>query len=152
MADSISTIAPTYQGHRRDARRLTSTADVCDGWRQSCAQSIQRGGHLRSRQLTRWSVGYSVRQSRGVTSPTDTDGTNNIWLAGGYDVPAILRPRLEIFNCPQVSPTPSAYGNTDTTPSATPTPTATADIHADPASADAKAAPDAVSASLTAGE
>ena len=32
-----------------------------------------------------WSTGLAVRTPRGATSATDTDGTNHIWLAGGYD-------------------------------------------------------------------
>src|SRR5206468_11594777 len=46
----------------------------------------------------------------------DTDGTNNIWLAGGLDPNLLSLASTEIFNCP-VSPC---------TPSPTPTPTATA--------------------------
>jgi hypothetical protein len=48
--------------------------------------------------------------------PTDTDGTTNIWLAGGYDVTGVPVASMEIFNCPQASPTP--------TPTVTPTPPA----------------------------
>jgi len=48
--------------------------------------------------------------------PTDTDGTTNIWLSGGYDVTGVPVASMEIFNCPQASPTP--------TPTVTPTPPA----------------------------
>jgi N-acetylneuraminic acid mutarotase len=50
--------------------------------------------------------------------PADTDGTEHIYLSGGYDVDGFTPlASLEIFTCPQVTPTP--------TPTATPTPTVT---------------------------
>ena len=50
--------------------------------------------------------------------PTDTNGTDHIWLSGGYDVDGLTPlASMEIFTCPQASPTP--------TPTATATATAT---------------------------
>jgi hypothetical protein len=51
--------------------------------------------------------------------PTDTDGTVNIWLAGGYDSTGVPTASMEIFHCPQATPTPTPT----VTPTATPTPT-----------------------------
>ena len=61
-----------------------------------------------------WSLGPPFTNARR-NGAADTDGTANIWLAGGYDVDGATKlSSTEIFNCPQVSPTP--------TPTATPTP------------------------------
>ena len=70
-----------------------------------------------------WSTGAPFNNARR-NFPTDTNGTDHIWLSGGYDVDG-LTPlmSMEIFNCPQASPTPTA---TATTPPPTATPTATA--------------------------
>lgn len=66
--------------------------------------------------------------------PTDTNGTDHIWLSGGYDVDGITPlASMEIFNCPQqASPTPTPTVTatatataTATTPPPTATPTAT---------------------------
>src|SRR5262249_12116238 len=62
-----------------------------------------------------WSVGTPFAIA-GRNFAADTDGTNNIWKAGGYDVNIQIIASMEIFNCP-VSPCG---------PSPTPTPTATA--------------------------
>jgi N-acetylneuraminic acid mutarotase len=50
--------------------------------------------------------------------PTDTDGSSQIWLAGGY-APTAATASMEIFFCPQATPTPTP------TPTVTPTPTPT---------------------------
>ena len=68
-----------------------------------------------------WSTGIPFVNARR-NFPTDTDGTNHIWLAGGYE-PATPAGDMEIFNCP-VSPCSS--------PSPTPTATATATATATP--------------------
>ena len=60
-----------------------------------------------------WSLGQPFVNARR-NFPTDTDSTNNIWLAGGYE-PATPAADMEIFHCP-VSPCAS--------PTPTPTPTA----------------------------
>jgi N-acetylneuraminic acid mutarotase len=72
-----------------------------------------------------WSLGVPFVSGRR-NFPTDTDGTANIWLAGGYDVTGLPVASMEIFNCPQVTPTPTPTPTptaTPTTPTPTPTPT-----------------------------
>ena len=68
-----------------------------------------------------WSVGPPFAIA-GRNFAADTDGSNNIWKAGGYDSALAIIASMEIFNCPvspcAATPTP--------TPSATATPTATA--------------------------
>ena len=68
-----------------------------------------------------WSVGAPFAIA-GRNFAADTDGSNNIWKAGGYDSALAIIASMEIFNCPvspcAATPTP--------TPSATATPTATA--------------------------
>jgi len=61
--------------------------------------------------------------------PTDTNGTDRIWLAGGYASDGITPlSSMEIFTCAQGSPTPTptATATATHTPTATPTATATA--------------------------
>src|SRR6266478_7147551 len=60
--------------------------------------------------------------------PTDTNGTDHIWLAGGYDSTGLPTASMEIFACAQGSPTPTptATATATHTPTATPTATATA--------------------------
>jgi N-acetylneuraminic acid mutarotase len=67
-----------------------------------------------------WSTGIPFVNARR-NFPTDTDGTTNIWLTGGYDSTGVPTALTEIFNCPQVTPTPTPT----VTPTATPTPTVT---------------------------
>jgi len=71
-----------------------------------------------------WSVGtpFSIA---GRNFAADTDGTNNIWKAGGYDSGLNIIASMEIFNCP-VSPCATASPTPTATATATPTPTATA--------------------------
>src|SRR5262249_60685189 len=73
-----------------------------------------------------WSTGPSFTNARR-NFPTDTDGTNRIWLAAGYE-PTTPAADMEIFNCPVspcgASPTPTATATATRTP--TPTTTATA--------------------------
>jgi hypothetical protein len=89
-----------------------------------------------------WSLGPPFTNARRSFA-AGTDGTANIWLAGGYDVDGATKlSSTEIFNCPQVSPTatPTATATATATaaPSATPsvtpsaTPTATATATATP--------------------
>ena len=69
-----------------------------------------------------WSIGTPFVFARRNPA-ADTDGTNNIWLAGGLDPNLASLASTEIFNCPVSpcgpSPTPTA------TATATPTPTPT---------------------------
>jgi hypothetical protein len=79
-----------------------------------------------------WSTAPSFNHARR-NFPTDTNGTDHIWLSGGYDVDGITPlSSMEIFNCPQASPTPSptATATATVTASATPTATATATVTA----------------------
>ena len=76
-----------------------------------------------------WSLGMPFMNARR-NFPTDTDGTNNIWLAGGYE-PAAPAADMEKFHCPVspcggASPTPTATATATSGVSATPTATATA--------------------------
>jgi len=75
-----------------------------------------------------WSLGMPFVNARR-NFPADTDGTNNIWLAGGYE-PASPAADLEIFHCPVspcgASPTPTATPTATAIATATATPTATA--------------------------
>jgi hypothetical protein len=81
-----------------------------------------------------WSLGVPFVHARR-NFPTDTNGTDHIWLSGGYDVDGITPLQsMEIFNCPQASPTPTATATTTatatatataTTPPPSPTPTVT---------------------------
>src|SRR5262245_5482971 len=69
-----------------------------------------------------WSLGPPLAIA-GRNFAADTDGSNNIWKAGGYDGGLAIIASMEIFNCPvspcgSPSPTPTA--------TATATPTATA--------------------------
>ena len=64
--------------------------------------------------------------------PTDTDGTINIWLAGGYDVTGVPVASMEIFNCPLATPTPTPTVTPTVTPSVTPSATPTATIRPTP--------------------
>ena len=64
-----------------------------------------------------WTTGDPFSNARR-NFPTDTDGTNRIWLAGGYDIDGVTPlASMEIFCAAGATPTP--------TPSATPTPSGT---------------------------
>jgi hypothetical protein len=72
-----------------------------------------------------WSVGMPFSEARR-NFPTDTDGTNIIWLSGGYANDGItVLDSMEIFTCP-VSPCASPSPTPTATATATPTATATA--------------------------
>jgi hypothetical protein len=71
-----------------------------------------------------WSIGTPFSEARR-NFPTDTNGTDHIWLSGGYASDGVtLLDSMEIFSCavspcgPSPTPTPTA------TATATPTPTA----------------------------
>src|SRR5262249_27102668 len=78
-----------------------------------------------------WSVGTPFALA-GRNFAADTDGTNNIWKAGGYASDgATIIASMEIFNCPvspcgSASPTPTATATATSTAAASATPTATA--------------------------
>jgi N-acetylneuraminic acid mutarotase len=68
-----------------------------------------------------WSLGTPF-PTAGRNFAADTDGTNNIWKAGGYASDGVtIIATMEIFNCPvsPCGPTPTPTP----TPTATPTPT-----------------------------
>ena len=74
-----------------------------------------------------WSVGPPFAIA-GRNFAADTDGTNNIWKAGGYDSGLAIIATMEIFNCPNSpcaapTPTPTPTSTPTPTPTATPTPT-----------------------------
>jgi hypothetical protein len=123
VADSISPIA--------DIPRATSNTRGLN----LCGQMYVMGGAFNtiSNEVdiydpvsNTWSVGTPFVTARR-NAATDTDGTNNIWLAGGYDSGLTPLASLEIFNCPvspcgAPSPTPTP---TITPPPVSPTPTIT---------------------------
>ena len=89
-----------------------------------------------------WSLGPPFTNARR-NAAADTDGTANIWLAGGYSSDGVTKlSSLEIFNCAQGSPTPTptatatatatATVTPSVTPSATPTATPTATVRPTP--------------------
>jgi N-acetylneuraminic acid mutarotase len=73
-----------------------------------------------------WSVGTPFAIA-GRNFAADTDGTNNIWKAGGYDSGLAIIASMEIFNCPTSpcgpTPTPTPTPTPSVTPTATPTAT-----------------------------
>jgi hypothetical protein len=72
-----------------------------------------------------WSVGVPFNNARR-NFPTDTNGTDHIWLSGGYDIDGLTPlSSMEIFDCPQASPTPTATATATATASATAAPRST---------------------------
>src|SRR4029077_8833218 len=67
-----------------------------------------------------WSIGIPFVNPRR-NFPTDTNGTDHIWLAGGYE-PATPAADMEIFFCPQATPTPTPTPSVTPTPPPSPTP------------------------------
>jgi hypothetical protein len=79
-----------------------------------------------------WSLGQPFTAARR-NFPTDTNGTDHIWLSGGYDVDGLTPlASMEIFTCPQASPTPTATATATATSTATATATATVTASATP--------------------
>src|SRR5207249_1478427 len=81
-----------------------------------------------------WSVGMPMLTARR-NSADDTDGTERIWAAGGYDGTGAVSATMDIFTCPvspcaSASPTPTATATATVTASGTPTATATATVTA----------------------
>src|SRR5215471_14213225 len=74
-----------------------------------------------------WSVGTPFAIA-GRNFAADTDGTNNIWKAGGYDSGLNIIASMEIFNCPVSpcgSPSPTPTATATATPTSTPAPRST---------------------------
>jgi hypothetical protein len=67
-----------------------------------------------------WSVGIPFVEPRR-NFPTDTNGTDHIWLSGGYGP----TDSMEIFSCPVSPCAPSPTPTPSATPTATATPTST---------------------------
>ena len=128
VADSISTIA--------DIPRPTSNTRAVN----FCGLMYVLGGAFNAPSnevdiydpaSNTWSLGTPF-PSAGRNFAADTDGTNNIWKAGGYasdGAPIIAT--TEFFNCP-VSPCSSPSPTPTATVTATPTATATASASATP--------------------
>jgi len=81
-----------------------------------------------------WSIGTPFTTPRR-NAAVDTDGTNNIWVAGGLDANLNSLADTQIFNCPvspcgAASPTPTATATATAAASATPTATATSTVAA----------------------
>jgi plastocyanin len=73
-----------------------------------------------------WSTGLPFTTARR-NFPTDTDGTNHVWLAGGYASDGITPlSSMEIFCHAGSTPTPTPTATATATGTATATPTATA--------------------------
>jgi hypothetical protein len=126
-ADSISTIAPIPRatGETR-ALNFNGLMLVMGGGRTPPNPSNEVD--IYDPGTNSWTTGSPVPAFINARRnfPTDTDGTTNIWLTGGYDSTGVPTALTEIFNCPQVSPTPTATATITPPPSATPTATATA--------------------------
>src|SRR5207248_4778708 len=73
-----------------------------------------------------WSTGQPFVNARRNFA-TDTDSSNRIWVAGGYDTTVVPIDSTEVFNCPlsMCPPNPSPTPTGSPTPTATPTATAT---------------------------
>jgi len=126
VADSISTIAPIPRatGETR-ALNFNGLMYVMGGGR--VAPNPSNEVDIYDPGTDTWSIGIPFVNGRR-NFPTNTDGTTNIWLAGGYDVSGVIVASMEIFNCPQVSPTPTPTPATPTPTPTTPTPTPTATV------------------------
>jgi hypothetical protein len=114
VADSISTIAPIPRatGETR-ALNFNGLMYVMGGGRTPPNPSNEVD--IYDPGTDSWSVGIPFNNARRNFA-TDTNGTDHIWLAGGYDVDGVTPlASTEIFTCPQTTPTP--------TPTVTPTPT-----------------------------
>ncbi len=125
VADSISTIAPIPRatGETR-ALNFNGLMLVMGGGRTppnpSNEVDIYDPGN------NTWTTGSPVPAFVNARRnfPTDTDGTANIWLTGGYDSTGVPTALTEIFNCPQGTPTPTPTATPTPTPPPTATPTA----------------------------
>ncbi len=119
VADSISTITsiPDATSNTR-AVNLCNLMYVLGGNFNAPTNEVQ----IYDPVSDTWSVGIPFAIA-GRNFAADTDGTNNIWKAGGYDSGLAIIASMEIFNCP-VSPCGTPTPTPSPTPTATPTPTA----------------------------
>jgi Kelch motif protein len=125
-ADSISTIAaiPRATGETR-ALNFNGLMYVMGGGR--VAPNPSNEVDIYDPGSDSWSLGIPFNNARR-NFPTDTNGTDHIWLAGGYDLDGITPlATMEIFcaagSTPTPTPTPTVTPTA--TPTATPTPTVT---------------------------
>ena len=130
VADSISTIAaiPRATGETR-ALNFNGQMYVMGGGRT--APNPSNEVDIYDPGTNTWSLGVPFVNARRNFA-TDTDGTTNIWLVGGYDITGVPVASMEIFNCPQVSPTPTATATATATITPPPSPTPTATIRPTP--------------------
>src|SRR4029077_5061396 len=133
VADSINTITPIT-----DATSNTRAVNFCGlmyvlgGNFNAPTNEVQ----IYDPASNTWSVGAPFAIA-GRNFAADTDGTNNIWKAGGYDSGLAIIASMEIFNCPvspcgSPSPTPTATATATATATPTATATATASTSATP--------------------
>ena len=125
VADTIATIAsiPRATGETR-ALNFNGKMYVMGGGRTSPNPSNEVDVYNPG--TNAWSTDVPFNNPRR-NFPTDTNGTDHIWLAGGYDADGLTPlASMEIFNCPQASPTPTATATASATatpgPRHTPTP------------------------------
>jgi Kelch motif len=120
VADSINTIAPIPRatGETR-ALNFNGLMYVMGGGRTPPNPSNEVD--IYDPVTDTWSIGIPFNNARRNFA-TDTNGTDHIWLAGGYDVDGLTPlASTEIFTCPQATPTPTP--SPSVTPTATPTAT-----------------------------
>jgi hypothetical protein len=125
VADSIANIA-TIPRATAETRGLNfcSTMYVMGGGRD--APNPSNEVDIYDPVSNTWSLGQPFVNARR-NFPTDTDGTNSIWLAAGYE-PSSPAADMEIFSCPvspcapSPTPTPTATATATPTPTSTPTP------------------------------
>ena len=123
VADSISTIAPIPRatGETR-ALNFNGQMYVMGGGRTPPNPSNEVD--IYDPGTNSWSTGIPFVNARR-NFPADTNGTDHIWLAGGYE-PATPAADMEIFfHCLQATPTPTPTVTPTATPTVTPTPTPT---------------------------
>jgi plastocyanin len=128
VADSISTIAdiPTPTSDVRGLNFCNQLYVVGGGGFPTTLNIVQ----IYDPVSNTWSIGTPFVNARRNPA-ADTDGTNNIWLAGGLDPNLVALASMEIFNCPvspcgTATPTPTPTATATATATATPTATATA--------------------------
>jgi plastocyanin len=127
-ADSISTIAPIPRatGETR-ALNFNGLMLVMGGGRT--APNPSNEVDIYDPGTNSWTTGTPVPAFINARRnfPTDTDGTTNIWLTGGYDSTGVPTALTEIF-CAAAGPTPSPTPTPTVTPPVTPTPTVTPSV------------------------
>jgi len=135
VADSISTIAdiPTPTSDVRGLNFCNQLYVMGGGGFPTTLNIVQ----IYDPVSNTWSKGTPFVNARRNPA-ADTDGTNNIWLAGGLDPNLVALASTEIFNCPvspcgeTPTPTPTATGTATATATATATPTASGTATATP--------------------